>query len=108
MRRFLPFAFALVACTSPEDPGQRTLVRPDDEGPKPSDSFVATCARCHGPRGEGTTGVYPAIPGALDEATFIATVRSGKGRAMPAFSPEQVPDDHLKNDYAWLKTLRAR
>ncbi len=62
-----------------------------------SANFKTTCATCHGGNGEGS-GLYPPIPGKLDQATFIQTVRKGT-KAMPPFSTEFVSDADLARDY---------
>ena len=63
--------------------------------------FQRSCASCHGGAGEGS-GKYPALPGSLTQAAFIAKVRAGGG-AMPAFGQAFISDDQLVADFAALK-----
>jgi putative heme-binding domain-containing protein len=50
--------------------------------------FMAQCARCHGPKGEGGRGAVlaqPRLPHALDDQTLFLVIRDGiKGSEMPA------------------------
>lgn len=71
--------------------------------PQLSAQFRAVCATCHGAQGEGKDR-YPAIPGKLDAAGFLAKVRSGTEN-MPPFAADYVPDAVLMAD---LQALRAR
>lgn len=98
-------ALACLACEGVNDGPETLDGKPtSDGGPALSAAFSRQCSRCHGHRGEGTYLSYPRLPGALDEATFIATVRSGR-RDMPAFDPSLIGDSDLKADYAVLKVL---
>ncbi len=70
-----------------------------------SDSFGRYCSGCHGGAGEGK-GLYPALPGRLNEATLLATVRKGvAGKAMPAFDANVISDSTLRADFAALTVL---
>jgi mono/diheme cytochrome c family protein len=50
--------------------------------------FMAQCARCHGPKGEGGRGAVltqPRLPHAPDDASLFLVIRDGiKGSEMPA------------------------
>jgi cytochrome c oxidase cbb3-type subunit III len=50
--------------------------------------FMAQCARCHGPKGEGGRGAVltqPRLPHALDDQSLFLVIRDGiKGSEMPA------------------------
>ncbi len=71
-----------------------------------SERFAQSCASCHGSVGQGKDN-YPAIPGLLDEAGYIAKVRSG-ANAMPPFGPDYVTDAELAADYASLVELAGQ
>jgi mono/diheme cytochrome c family protein len=96
---------ASVGCGGVND-GPATLdPRPiPDGGPGLSAAFSRQCSRCHGEKGQGTHLSFPRLPGALDEAQFIATVRAGRND-MPAFDPSLISDADLKADYGVLKIL---
>ncbi len=67
---------------------------------KLSAKFQRNCGTCHGGSGEGT-GPYPALPGKLSKAEFIATVRAGTNN-MPSFSPTLMEDRALDQENALL------
>jgi mono/diheme cytochrome c family protein len=85
-------------CTSVEDSKSETPAL------ALSVAYVNTCKGCHGSQGEGGTGKK--LSGTkLSEATFIATVRSGK-TGMPAYNGQEISDSDLKADYAQLKKAK--
>ncbi len=66
-----------------------------------SASFTSTCGACHGSAGGGGSGTK--LSGtALTLAQFKATVRSGKGGDMSAYSTSSYSDANLEADYAIL------
>jgi len=65
-----------------------------------SAAFANLCATCHGAEGRGRAS-YPSLPGALDEAGYIARVRDGSD-GMQAFDATLITDEELRSDYAWL------
>lgn len=67
-----------------------------------STTFKTICSNCHGAYGEGAPN-YPALPGGLDQASFVAKVRSG-GKGMPAFAAADPSDADLAADYAALSS----
>jgi len=70
-----------------------------------SQPFAKACAACHGGSGEGF-GAYPALPGLLTEAQFIAKVRQGAAN-MPPASADLIDDATLGRDYRALKIRGA-
>jgi len=63
------------------------------------------CAQCHGANGEGDgTNPSTAIMGThMIIQQFTQRVRNGKGSAMPAFGPDKITDDEIKQLFDWLK-----
>lgn len=96
-----------VGCSSSDDSTPSTSSSSSGSSGKTSSvslAFTSKCARCHGSTGTGDA-TYPSLPGSLTEATFIATVRSGRN-AMPMFSASEISDADLAADYDWMKTKR--
>lgn len=61
------------------------------------------CSGCHGAQAQGQFG--PALAGTdLSYEAVRRQVRSPRDQ-MPAFSPERVSDQDLRDIYAWLRTL---
>lgn len=70
----------------------------DDAPPPPA--FSATCAMCHGERGEGLAG--PTLrPLAIPPGDVAGIVRSGSGQ-MPAIPRDQLSDADLATIADWL------
>jgi len=77
------------------------------KGVSVSAAFGRYCTGCHGGAGEGQ-GLYPALPGKLDEAAYVQAVRQGRdNKAMPAFGIDILDEATLRADYAALKTLAS-
>jgi len=70
--------------------------------------YEANCARCHGAEGLGLGEARhidmrsPAWHASIRDAGIIATVRAGRGAAMPAF---QLEADPLRDLLAYLRSL---
>jgi mono/diheme cytochrome c family protein len=97
----------ITACAgNDENPAPTRERTPETTKSGLSTSFGNQCARCHGQDGKGTIQ-YPPLPGARDEAGFIALVRQGKaGTDMPGFTIEMISDADLKADFLWMTTKR--
>ena len=68
--------------------------------PPPPPAFSATCAICHGERGEGLAG--PTLrPLAIPAGDVAGVVRSGSGQ-MPAIPRDQLSDADLATITDWL------
>lgn len=106
-------AMAMVSLTagcssSSDDPAMPPPSSSGSSGQSSSSSlslaFASRCARCHGTTATGQD-VYPALPGNLTAAAFVATVRAGRND-MPSFDASQISDADLAADYEWMKTKR--
>jgi mono/diheme cytochrome c family protein len=77
-------------------------------GAAPPPAFAARCASCHGADGRGS-GDVPSLASAFAtwEAEGLAlVVREGlEDGTMPAFPPDQLPEDELAEIVDWLARL---
>jgi putative heme-binding domain-containing protein len=77
----------------------------------PRDLYLAHCAGCHGPSGEGSRGpaLRTAAPGRPnDAASMVALLRRGvPGTEMPAFAPQTIADEPLRGLAAYVLGLRT-
>ena len=77
----------------------------------PRDLYVARCAGCHGPAGEGSRGPalrVAALRRANDTESMIALLRRGiPGTEMPAVPAEAVTDDRLRGLAEYVLGLRV-
>ncbi len=77
----------------------------------PRDLFVAHCAGCHGPAGEGSRGPalkVSALQRANDVDSLVALLRRGiPGTEMPAIAAEVVADQPLRALAAYVLGLRT-
>ena len=85
-------------------PYTRELVASDPQVALGERVFAAHCHQCH-PGGAG--GLGPAINDKPLPVALISTqVRKGLG-AMPAFQPDEIPDEQVDAIAAYLKALRT-
>lgn len=109
-KRMLVGVFALMfssaACSTEDENPAPNKGSTGETTAKLSASYASQCARCHGDEGKGSFQ-YPALPGARDEASFIALVRQGRsGTLMPSFAATTISDADLKADFLWMTTER--
>ena len=80
------------------------------EGKFGTELYEATCARCHGSRGEGSVGPPIGTPDSnsaigLSDQQITGVIRVGPG-AMPGHS--QLTDDQVASLVVFLRELQAR
>ena len=93
-----PWALAAIACFSLSAQAPREL-------------YVAHCAGCHGPSGEGSRGPalkVAALQRANDPASLMSLLRRGiPGTEMPAFAVETLADEPLRALATYVLSLRT-
>ena len=63
------------------------------------------CNGCHGEGGSGGKGPVLAGTG-FSFRRFLGKVRAPNSAIMPAFAPEQLPDQDAADIYLWLQTTK--